>query len=210
MLTDLPEKLTSDMLVFQAKGRDRTVYDIAGHPDLLAKIPLSDDARMAKMLAQEARFLALRPDPDLPLARDLGARETELGPAQISQRISAPDGEIAPSLEALVVSGAFSDIHLNALNTFVATAITGHIAFSDFRFSNLAYGLRAGDDAPRVYAVDGFGDKSLIKLKLHARWANPLHITRKMARVPRGAPLYWDRSARSYRWRDKGAAVAEA
>ncbi|MEM6389949.1 MAG: hypothetical protein AAF825_08945 [Pseudomonadota bacterium] len=76
-----------------------------------------------------------------------------------------------------------------------------------------AHGTRAyppGDDAPRVYAVDGFGDKSLIKLKLHARWANPLHITRKMARVPRGAPLYWDRSARRYRWRDKGAAVAEA
>lgn len=200
MRADLPTQLTADMLTFRIKGRDRAVYDISGYPALLAKIPHKEDARMAKILAQEARFFALRPDPDLPLARDLGVCETALGRAQIAERVRDPDGGLAPSLTTLLVSGAFTDTHLDALNAFAREAIAGHICFSDFRLTNLVYGQRAGDDAPRVYAVDGFGDKSTIKIKLWWRWANTLHITRKFQRVPRGAPLIWDRAARRYRW----------
>ncbi|MEM6608021.1 MAG: YrbL family protein [Pseudomonadota bacterium] len=197
---DLPDPLTADMLVFRARGRDRAVYDIRAFPQFLAKIVHQDSASVRKVFAHEAEFLARRSSDALPIARVLGHRATALGRARIDERIMQADHSLAPSISKLLHEGSFNDTHLAAINRFVRDAIEGHIPLSDFDLRNLVYGYRAGEPEPRIFVVDGYGDKTFIQIKLWWRWANTPHILRKFGRLPKGCAIRWDRRARRYEW----------
>ena len=116
-----------------------------------------------------------------------------------SPRLSRDEnGNVPPNLYERLKQGTFTQEHLAALNRLVDDAVEHHVTLSDFSFQNLVFGRRSPDEAARVYIVDGFGDKSFIKLKNWARWANTNHILRKFSRIPRGYGLTWDRDARRY------------
>ncbi len=197
-VTHIPDRIASDQLHFVASGRDRAVYRVEGHPWIIAKIMTDGSARLQKVLDHEAQFWR-KPRPDtVPVTRVLGHCATDLGPAQLSEAVLDATGEIAPNLYEELCADSFGPAHLEALNTLVQEAVDQHIPFSDYSLRNLVFGRRSGDAAPRIYVVDGFGDKSLIQIKRWFRWANTPHILRKFGRVPRDCGLTWDRRTRRY------------
>jgi len=123
-----------------------------------------------------------------------------LGTAQITEALRDETDAIAPNLSHLLQTNAFTGQHLDALNDFVRAAIAHHVTFSDFSLPNLVFGRRSAEAKSRIYAVDGFGDKSFIQIKHWFRWANTPHILRKFGRVPDGCGLSWDRKGRMYRF----------
>lgn len=134
-----------------------------------------------------ARRLYERPDLALPFARPLGVALTERGLGLIVEKLTAPDGTLAPSVKQLLKEGHFSLRHREALGRFFRLSAERHIVFGDLNAGNLVF---VEDDAGgRFVAIDGIGEKTLIPVHELSRYLN----ARKLRRMQRRLNTYVDR-----------------
>jgi hypothetical protein len=138
-----------------------------------------------------ARRLYAHPEVALPFARPLGLAVTERGLALIVEKITGPDGSLAPSIKQLLREGGLTDAHRAAIDRFFDVCADNHLVFGDLNAGNL---VLAGDG--RFVCIDGIGEKSLIPLHELSRRLNARKLRRVRkrlrryieARLPRPAP----------------------
>lgn len=134
-----------------------------------------------------ARRFYGRPDFALPFARPLGVALTERGLGLIVEKLTAPDGALAPSVKQLLKEGGFLPRHRAALDRFFQIAADHHVVFGDLNAGNLVF---VEDDAGgRFLAIDGIGEKTLIPIHELSHFLN----ARKLRRMQRRLDAYVDR-----------------
>lgn len=134
-----------------------------------------------------ARRLYGSPDLVLPFARPLGVALTERGLGLIVEKLTAPDGSLAPSVKQLLKEGLFTSAHREALDQFFAASTENHIVFGDLNAGNLVF--VEGAAGGRFVAIDGIGEKTLIPVHELSRFLN----ARKLRRMRRRLSAYIDR-----------------
>ena len=120
-----------------------------------------------------------------PIAKIYGFVETELGLALLTERMTAPGGGLAPTIETLLDEGRFQAQHRTALHQFFDALEKYHICLCDLHTGNIVY---VGDDKTtgRFVAVDGLGTRTLVPLR---DWFPSLNARR----TRRGASQVWSR-----------------
>lgn len=115
-----------------------------------------------------------------PIAKLYGFVETDKGLGLVTQKLTAPDGQLAPTLAALVRANRFAATHRDALRRFFQELEDRHICMCDMHPRNLVFvGNEA--EAGRFVAVDGVGAKTLVPVRDWFRLVNTLR-TRRTAR----------------------------
>lgn len=99
-----------------------------------------------------------------PMARLYGFVETSIGLGLITEKLTGPDGNLAPTLSALVRAGRFSARHEEALRTFLKLLDDRHICMSDLNPRNLVFVGSAESDG-RFVAIDGLGSTTLFPVQ---------------------------------------------
>jgi hypothetical protein len=99
-----------------------------------------------------------------PIAKLYGFVETGIGLGLITERLAGPDGGLAPTLSALVLTVRFSPGHEAALRAFFQQLDGCHICMSDLNPRNLVF-VGAADGDGRFVAIDGLGCTTFIPLQ---------------------------------------------
>jgi hypothetical protein len=117
-----------------------------------------------------------------PVARIYGFAETQKGLGVVVEKLSAPDGGLAPTLLELVRKGRFSSVHREALERFFDQLIELHVCLHDVHEKNIVFAGEAGQGG-RFVAVDGLGVRAWIPLRDWFRSVNAWSIRRKSRRI---------------------------
>lgn len=99
-----------------------------------------------------------------PMARLYGFVETSMGLGLVTEKLTGPDGDLAPTLSALVQAGRFSPRHEEALRAFFRLLDERHICMSDLNPRNLAFVGNVDSDG-RFVAIDGLGSTTLFPVQ---------------------------------------------
>jgi len=139
---------------------------------------------------------------NLPVTHLYGFVKTSLGLGCVSERVML-DGANGPTLEALVMGNALSDVHLRSLNDFVARLYDVGVCVADMGPANFVFGQRfigaAGvASGPEWVLVDGFGDRFAIPLRTWSRRARTFGMDDAFKRAKRVAGLNWDAKLREF------------
>ncbi|MCB4457120.1 YrbL family protein [Leisingera sp. McT4-56] len=205
-----------------ATGRVRSVYAFPGQPDLLIKVATlqnpQHDYSLGKRLVRhlfpdtihrntlkeiECELMAalkLGEDiPGSPLARCLGVVQTDRGPGVAVERISGPDGNLAPHLQQLRKSGGMNDAVLEDLNVFARKLFDLQIVARDIHNKNIVYGHRGGVKA--FFLIDGYGERNVVPLRSLSRSLNDRSLHKRLDLIAQKTRLAWhsDRCAFSLR-----------
>lgn len=108
--------------------------------------------------------------PDLPIARILGFRQTNHGPALEVEKIrrSPDDATVARTLRWLLESEDYRPDMPAALNNLMDRLEYFNIFVCDANYENIV--MSQVDGINELILVDGFGDYRLIRLFSHAPW----------------------------------------
>lgn len=118
------------------------------------------------------------------LAHFMGYAATSLGPALIVEKLTGPDGDLAPTLESERVA-ALNDpekskqLHSEFLE-LMDDLERGRIIVGDLSFDNI---VRAEERSGKLVVIDGVGERVLIPLTLFSDWAFRQSIQRRRARM---------------------------
>jgi hypothetical protein len=117
-----------------------------------------------------------------PIAKMFGFVETEIGLGVLTQKLTAPDGGLAPTLVALVRGRQFSPRHRAALQRFLQDLEERHICMCDPHPSNIVF---AGDieSGGRFVAIDGLGAKTLLPVRDWFKFFNARRTRRNAQRI---------------------------
>ncbi|SFQ95486.1 YrbL family protein [Poseidonocella sedimentorum] len=133
--------------------------------------------------------------PRLPIVESAGLVRTTEGLGLSIERITAPDGQLAPTMRDLLESGAFTAEHLRSLNHFVAEIYRLGVVANDLAPHNIVYEAATG----HAIMIDGFGERTLIPLHLWSQRANARHLDSRFERyAAQYQGLRWDRARRSF------------
>ncbi|MCG7518543.1 YrbL family protein [Ruegeria sp. Ofav3-42] len=121
------------------------------------------------------------------LARFMGFCATSLGPALVVEKLTGPDGELAPTLESERAaarndpekSRQLRDEFLELMDDLER----GRIIVGDLSFENI---VRAEERNGKLVVIDGVGERVLIPLTLISDWAFRQSIQRRRARMSAG------------------------
>jgi len=116
-----------------------------------------------------------------PVARIFGFVETDTGLGILVEKMTGPDGKLAPTVRDLVRNGQFSPLHRRKLIEFFDALERFHICVHDVHLKNIV--LAADADGGRFVAVDGLGTRAAIPIKDRFRWANAINIRKHKARA---------------------------
>jgi len=115
---------------------------------------------------------------DTPLARLVGVVQTTAGLGLLTEKITAADGGLAPTLLDIVRSQGLSPALRADLDMFFHRLADSHIVVNDLGASNIVVGRNANGFAG-LWLVDGFGSKQAIPVfALNKHW-NRQRIMRK-------------------------------
>jgi len=115
---------------------------------------------------------------NIPLARVLGLVQTTAGLGLLTEKITASDGGLAPTLREVVHRDGLRPSLRADLDAFFHTLAEAHVVINDLGPSNIVVGYNAQGRAG-LWLIDGFGNKQAIPLfALNKRW-NRLRIMRK-------------------------------
>nr|WP_293291955.1 YrbL family protein [Oricola sp.] len=186
-----------------ARGGMRNVYEVPEFPDMLIKTIRRDRAdasgsfpeygRIKNMRAfgayhvfqrecfeylRQARLRYSEQQFSLPAAHFFGFVQTSEGLGAVVEKVAGPNGDLAPTLRALLAEQAFKPAHEAALRDFVETCKRSHLVFGDVSAKNIAYTeLRSG--RPEWVCIDGHGEKSVIPIHRWSKKLNAIRIDRK-------------------------------
>jgi len=128
--------------------------------------------------SQAARYAPGAVLQDVPLARVWGLVQTTAGLGLLTEKITAPDGRLAPTLREVVRrNGLAPSLHAD-LDAFFLRLAQAHVVINDLGPSNIVVGANANGHTG-LWLIDGFGNKQAIPLfALNKAW-NRRRILRK-------------------------------
>lgn len=190
-----------------ANGGYRLVYEHLDYPGLLIKVvrpdKIGDDGqntRKAKRFKIPRRmggfrqthreiteFLAFQSKrknrtAQLPISRIYGFVDTELGLGMLSEKLTGPQGGLAPTLQSLVRSKEFSLRHRDLLEAFFQDVEKNHICLTDLTPANIVFAGNKDADG-RFVAIDGLGCKTLIPLRDWSALFNTFRTRRNARKI---------------------------
>lgn len=118
------------------------------------------------------------------LARFMGYERTSLGPALVVEKMTGPDGGLAPSLHSEFVAAAGNPEQEKCLRAELIGLLDdlekGRIIVGDMGLENI---VRAQERGGQLVVIDGLGERVLIPLTLFSDWAFRHSIARRRARM---------------------------
>lgn len=117
-----------------------------------------------------------------PVARTYGFVETDIGFAVVVEKLTGPDGRIAPTVAALVKEKRFLPEHRERLKHFFEELERMHVCIYDIREENIVFTGHIAKDG-RFAAVDGLGVRAFIPLRDWFRGLNTRRIRHGSRRV---------------------------
>lgn len=204
-------ELSEDQKV--ARGTVRSVYDFPDQPGLLIKVFHSPENRsprkplkrllwkyfptmeyrsmLNELKCEQLTTLRLNAEiAQMPLSRMLGIVQTNRGPGVVVERLTGPDGGLAPQLKRIIKDKRLEEPVLDALNSFVSRLFELHVVARDINFSNIVYGSR--DDELGCFLIDGYGERNLIPLRSMSKRLNARSLDKQFAKIARRTGLNWD------------------
>lgn len=165
-------------------GGERLIFQHPADPHLLVKVMDSQERARRRAehpikhwhkrfrrspyqgyLTELAEYVASQtpdaPPRDVPLARVLGLVQTTLGLGLLAEKITAPDGGLAPTLRETVRRDGLSADMRAALDVFFQALADAHVVINDLGPSNIVVGANA-DGRDGLWLIDGFGNKQAI------------------------------------------------
>jgi len=182
-------------------GSERLIYQHPADPHLLLKVldeqafarqrakhPVRDWHKRFRRspyqgyLAELAEYITSQsPDNkvrDIPLARVLGVVQTTAGLGLLTEKITGPDGDLAPTLREVVRHRGLNPDLRADLDVFFRLLADAHVVVNDLGPSNIVVGVNASGQTG-LWLIDGFGNKQAIPLfALNKTW-NRRRILRK-------------------------------
>lgn len=146
----------------------------------------------AGYLREVKEYLAVRAvgaGEELPIARLGGLVDTDVGLGLVAERVSAPDGALAPTLFRLLKQHGFQPWIAQGLDALYAELQRHRVILGDLHPGNVVYGSVAGG-APRFVVIDGFGEKYVLPLCSMSRTLNRWHSARRYRRLIRKVHRY--------------------
>ncbi len=207
------------------EGRERVIYAHPKDPTRLVKVIKPRDSKsyarftfgdivkrhfpatrwrpLAKQMAEYTRLmLSHKDDPEfiLPISHLYGFEPTNLGLGCVTERVTAPDGSNAPTLEHLLDDGQLTDALLASLNTFVTGLYDLGVRAADLNAGNFVHGQRhiGPNTAPQWLLVDGFGDSHAIPARSWSHWTNTIGLDDCFKRMSPHIPLHWNPKSRQF------------
>ncbi|WP_419739727.1 YrbL family protein [Ruegeria sp.] len=118
------------------------------------------------------------------LAKFMGYAPTSRGPSIVVEKMTGPDGDLAPSLHAeMVAANGDADV-LRKLRADLLELLDdlerGRIIVGDMGIGNI---VRAQERGGRLVVIDGLGERVLLPLTLFSDWAFRKSMARRRARM---------------------------
>ena len=189
-------------LVHVAEGRQQIVFEHPTDPTSVIKLPKpekndgrgnllkkrrGDRFRRAtayrSFLREFQEFVELkarRPEVGaiLPLCEIRGIVQTDLGMGLVYERITNPDGTLAPQLGQLIDQGRIGDQQLTEIEAHFSELMDNHVVLCHFNLENILY-QTLEDGSGRFVWVDSIGSRQLIPTR---RWFRELN-DRKLRKI---------------------------
>ena len=174
------------------QGRSRIVFRHPEDPDLIVKVvrpEVVDDRfgnntkwykkrrRFGKFISyirEIQEFIAVHESEDKAphfLQRIVGFSQTDLGLGLVIEAVTDDDGNLAPSLTALIKTGRFDRQAEEALRTTLNHLLHSNVIISDLNPGNLVY-THSQEHGHYFVLIDGLGNNSLIPSKIISRRLN--------------------------------------
>lgn len=112
------------------------------------------------------------------------------------EKIRRRNGEIAPTLEDLTLSGGLDGEALAALNTFAQELFVFNIVATDLRWGNIVYDT-FGPHA-RFVLVDGYGTSTSISARRRFAFINHRKLNVSLTRLAKRIGIAWDARLRCF------------
>ncbi len=121
------------------------------------------------------------------LARFMGYASTSHGPAIVVEKLTGPNGDLAPTVqsEKVALKGnheGLKRLHVELMELFDDLE-KGRIIVGDMGLENV---VRAQERGGKLVVIDGVGERVLFPLALVSDWAFRLSIKRRRDRLGRG------------------------
>lgn len=116
-----------------------------------------------------------------PIARIFGLVETDIGLGIVVEKITGPDGKLAPTVRHLIRTGEFSPLHRRKLVELFDELERFHVCMHDVHLDNIV--LSADAENVRFVAVDGLGTRAAFPIKDWFKWANAISVRKHKARM---------------------------
>lgn len=118
------------------------------------------------------------------LARFMGYAPTSLGPAIAVEKMTGPDGGLAPSLAAEMAAAQKKPNKVKQLKAELLELLDdlerGRIIVGDMGIANI---VRAEERGGRLVVIDGLGERVLLPLTVVSDWAFRQSMARRRARM---------------------------
>ena len=118
------------------------------------------------------------------LARFMGYEQTSLGPALVVEKMTGPDGNLAPSLHSEMMAQAGNPEGGKRLRAELLELLDdlerGRIVVGDMGLENI---VRAQERGGRLVVIDGLGERVLFPLTVFSDWAFRQSMARRRARM---------------------------
>ncbi len=118
------------------------------------------------------------------LAKFMGYAPTTRGPSIVVEKMTGPDGDLAPSLHAEMVAANGDPDVLQKLRADLMELLDdlerGRIIVGDMGIGNI---VRAQERDGKLVVIDGLGERVLLPLTLFSDWAFRKSMARRRARM---------------------------
>ncbi len=118
------------------------------------------------------------------LAKFMGYAPTSRGPAIVVEKMTGPDGDLAPSLHAEMMAANGDPDVLQKLRADLLELLDdlerGRIIVGDMGIGNI---VRAQERDGKLVVIDGLGERVLLPLTLFSDWAFRKSMARRRARM---------------------------
>ncbi len=118
------------------------------------------------------------------LAKFMGYAPTSRGPAIVVEKMTGPDGDLAPSLHAEMMAANGDPEVAKKLRADLLELLDdlerGRIIVGDMGIGNI---VRAQERGGRLVVIDGLGERVLLPLTLFSDWAFRKSMARRRARM---------------------------
>ena len=127
-----------------------------------------------------------------PIISVAGLVQTSKGLGLSAEKVTAPDGSLAPRLAKLLPEPDFKTRYLDQLNQFVRAVFDYRIVASDLNANNIVY----SHSEDRFVAIDGFGSRTLIPIFVWSKRANDRNLRKTFEKkIAQRCALVWDNEA---------------
>ncbi len=124
------------------------------------------------------------------LARFMGYALTSRGPAIVVEKLTGPDGDLAPTVNSELVALSEDLAGRQRLHDEFMELLDdlekGQIVVGDMGYENV---VRAQERGGKLVVIDGLGERVMFPLALFSKWAFQKSVDRRRARMSRGFRL---------------------